>query len=56
MRRYRAEVGTNGNHVHYLIRSNPEYSPTEIVGLIKSITAKRIFAEHPDVKKKLWGG
>lgn len=24
--------------------------------LKKSITAKRIFAEHPNVKKKLWGG
>lgn len=50
------EVGTDGDHVHYLVQSTPEHSPTEIVRLIKSITAKRIFAEHPEVKKKLWRG
>ena len=55
MRRYRAEVGTDGDHVHYLVQSTPEHSPTELVRLIKSITAKRIFAEHSEVKKKLWG-
>ena len=50
------EVGTDGDHVHYLVQSTPEHSPIEIVRLIKSITAKRIFAEHPEVKKKLLGG
>ena len=50
------EVGTDGDHVHYLVQSTLEHSPTEIVRLIKRITAKRIFAEHPEVKKKLWGG
>ena len=49
------EVGTDGDHVHYLVQSTPKHSPSELVRLIKSITAKRIFAEHPDVKK-LWGG
>lgn len=24
--------------------------------MVKSITARRIFAEHPEVKKELWGG
>ena len=32
------------------------YSPTKIIKLIKSITAKKIFEKHPEVKKKLWGG
>ena len=50
------EVGTDGDHVHYLVQSTPEHSPTEIVRLIKSVTAKRIFAEHPEVKRMLWGG
>lgn len=30
--------------------------PTKIITTIKSITAKCIFAEHPEVKKQLWGG
>ena len=32
------------------------YSPTKIVRIIKSITAREIFARAPEVKKKLWGG
>ncbi len=50
------EIGTDGDHVHFLIQSIPKLSPTEIVGIIKSITAKEIFRLCPYVKKKLWGG
>ena len=50
------EIGTDGDHVHFLIQSTPDYSPTKIITTVKSITAKRIFAEHPEVKKQLWGG
>ena len=50
------EIGTEEDHVHFLIQSVPKYSPTRIVTIIKSITAKRIFSENPEVKKQLWGG
>ena len=50
------EVGCDGDHVHYLVQSTPTHSPAEIVKVIKSVTARRIFAEHPEVKKMLWGG
>ncbi len=50
------EIGTDGDHVHFLIQSVPRYSPTKIVTLIKSLTAREIFARCPQVKKKLWGG
>lgn len=50
------EIGTDKNHVHFLVQSVPTYSPTKIVQTIKSITAREIFARHPEVKKKLWGG
>ena len=50
------EVGTDKDHVHYLLQSTPDHGPTEIIRTIKSVTAKRIFAEHPEVKKMLWGG
>lgn len=50
------EIGTDKDHVHFLIQSVPSMSPTEIVRIVKSITAKRIFKECPQVKKKLWGG
>lgn len=50
------EIGTDKDHVHFLVQSVPKLSPSEIVRIIKSITAKQIFMRHPEVKKKLWGG
>jgi len=50
------EIGTDENHVHFLVQSVPTYSPKKIVQTIKSITAIRIFTHHPEVKEKLWGG
>ena len=50
------EIGTDKNHVHFLVQSVPTYSPTKIIRIIKSITAREIFSKHPEVKKKLWGG
>lgn len=53
---YFLEIGTDKNHVHFLIQSVPRYSPTEIIMKVKSITARQIFLRHPEVKKELWGG
>lgn len=50
------EIGTDRDHVHFLVQSVPTYSPTRIVRTIKSITAREIFARCPQVKKQLWGG
>jgi len=50
------EIGTDGDHVHFLVQSVPTYSPTKIVRTIKSITAREIFRRIPSVKKDLWGG
>ena len=50
------EIGTDKDHVHFLIQSVPMYSITKIVTLIKSITAREIFHRVPAIKKVLWGG
>ena len=50
------EIGTDEDHVHFLVPSVPVYSAKEIVQIIKSITAREIFRLCPEVKKKLWGG
>lgn len=50
------EIGTDGDHVHFLVQSVPTYSPTKIVRTIKSITAREIFKRVPSVKEALWGG
>ena len=50
------EIGTDKNHVHFLVQSVPSYSVTKIVTMIKSVSAREIFKKCPDVKKQLWGG
>jgi REP element-mobilizing transposase RayT len=50
------EIGTDQDHVHFLVQSVPLYSPKRIVQIIKSITAREIYSACPEVKKQLWGG
>ena len=50
------EIGSDEDHVHFLIQSVPMMLPKRIVQITKSITAREIFRRHPEVKKKLWGG
>lgn len=50
------EIGTDKDHVHFLVQSVPSYSPTKVITMIKRITAKEVFARVPSVKKQLWGG
>ena len=50
------EIGTDKDHVHFLIQSIPTISPSKIIQAVKSITAKEIFKLHPEVKEQLWGG
>ena len=50
------EIGTDKDHVHFLIQAVPRCSPTDLVRIIKSVSAKKILEMCPEVKKKLWGG
>ena len=50
------EIGTDKDHVHFLVQSVPTYSPTKIITTIKSLTAREVFVRVPSVKKQLWGG
>ena len=50
------EIGSEKDHVHFLVQSVPTYSPTKIVTTIKSLTARKILEQNPEVKKALWEG
>ena len=50
------EIGTDKDHVHFLVQSVPMYSVTKIVRIIKSLTAREVFRRCPQVKRQLWGG
>ena len=53
---YFLEIGTDKNHVHFLIQSVPMYSPTKIARIVKSITAREIFKRKPETRDLLWQG
>ena len=50
------EIGSDEDHVHFLVQSVPMMLPKKIIQITKSITAREIFQRHPEVKRKLWGG
>jgi REP element-mobilizing transposase RayT len=50
------EIGTDKDHVHFLIQSVPMYSAKKVIQTVKSITAREVFDQVEGVKKKLWGG
>ena len=50
------EIGTDKDHVHFLVQSVPMYSVKNLVQMLKSITAREVFKRCPEVKKMLWGG
>ena len=57
--RYEFEIDTmevQGDHVHLFLSAPPRYSPARVVQIMKSISAKIIFEEFPEVRKQLWGG
>lgn len=53
---YFLEIGTDQDHVHFLIQSVPMYSPTKIARIVKSITARELFKRRPEIRDILWKG
>ena len=53
---YFVEIGIDGDHVHFLIQSVPVISPSKIAQIVKSIIAREVFKQVPEVKTMLWGG
>ena len=53
---YFVEIGADEDHIHFLIQSVPVMSPTRIITVVKSITARELYRKFPIIKKQLWGG
>ena len=49
-------VGHVGNHFHILVEAAPRYSPSQVMRICKSITAKQLFKRFPELEEELWGG
>jgi len=44
------------DHMHIFLGVPPRYSPSEVVQILKSISAREIFKRFPQLKKQLWAG
>jgi putative transposase len=50
-------IGCDADHIHILCSFSPSrYKGGDIVGIFKSITAKELFKQFPQLRKDLWGG
>ncbi len=49
-------LGKDGDHVHVFVGAAPKYSPSKVMQIIKSITAREFFKRFPEVRKQLCGG
>ena len=49
-------IGFDEDHVHILMQAAPRYSPSRVIQIMKSITARELFSHFPEIKKELWGG
>jgi len=50
------EIGADKDHIHFFIQSVPMMLPKKIAQFTKSIIAREIFKNNPEVKRMLWGG
>ena len=45
------------DHIHMVVRSEPKMSPSQVMQVIKSISAREFFKLRPEIKKQyFWGG
>ena len=51
------ELETPMDHIHMVVRTEPKVSPTDVMRIIKSISAREFFGRYPEIiKKYFWGG
>ncbi len=53
---YEFKMEVMEDYVHIFVEVPPKYSPARVVQIMKSISAREVFREFPDVRKQLWAG
>lgn len=52
-----SELEVVEDHIHMMLKAGPKESPSHIMQVIKSISAREFFKKYPEIKKKyFWGG
>jgi len=57
--RYEMEIDTlevMSDHVHLFLLVPPKYSPSHVVQVLKGVSARELFCQHPALREELWGG
>jgi len=49
-------MGVERNHLHILVEAAPRYSPSRVMQICKSVSAKQLFKHFPELEEELWGG
>ena len=49
-------LGSDGDHLHLVVGGAPRYAPSQIMQICKSILAKQVFKQFPELREELWGG
>ena len=49
------EIGSDRDHVHFLVQTVPTMSPTALVRMLKSLTTRQLNSRLPTLRKELWG-
>ena len=49
-------IGIAPNHVHLFVGAPPKIAPAKVVQTIKSITARNLYKEFPQLRRQLYGG
>ncbi len=44
------------DHVHMFVEAPPSYSPSELVQIMKSISAREVYKKFPKMRKAMWSG
>lgn len=50
------EQETDRDHIHILFSAKPQIQLSKFINSLKSVSARLLFREFPDLKEKLWGG
>jgi putative transposase len=49
-------IETDVDHVHVIVRLKPTHTVSDVVKRFKGRSARYIFKEFPEIKRRLWGG
>lgn len=51
-----SEIESDSDHIHLLVDCTPQHSIPSMIKALKGVSARLLFKEFPEIKKKLWGG